>query len=88
MTGALVVWALMLGFAWFTSEGEPVCEGPLILSVDDSMPPQCETRIPGLLEVGPVLLGLLAFLAWCGFLVATGLEQRRVRNDVASEDDS
>lgn len=29
-------------FAWFASEGEPVCEGPLILSGGDSFPPDCD----------------------------------------------
>lgn len=24
-----------------TSEGEPVCEGPFVFRVDDSLPPQC-----------------------------------------------
>lgn len=88
MTGALVVWALMLTFAWFTSDGEPVCEGPLINSSDDSDPPQCPSPIEGLLEVGPVLLGLLVVFAWLGFLVTTGLAQRRRRSDITSVDDS
>jgi len=79
MTGALVVWALMLTVAWFTSEGEPVCEGVLITQTDDSFPPQCPTLIEGVIEVGPPLLGLLAFFGWIGFLVTTGLAQRRQR---------
>jgi len=86
MTGALVVWALMLVTAWFTSEGEPVCKGPLISQVKLSLPPQCPSPIEGLIEVGPVLLGALGFLGWIGFLVTTGLEQRRQRDDLVSVD--
>ncbi len=87
MTGALAVWAFFLAVAWFTSEGVPVCEGFLILSVDDSMPPGCPEPIEGLLDVGPPLLGLIAFFGWIGFLVTTGLDNRQQRKDVVSEDD-
>jgi len=88
MTAAFVVWALMLAFAWFASESEPVCEGPLILGVNDSMPPECDELVVGLLEVGPVLLGLLLVFGLLGFLATTGLARRRKRHDLASEDDS
>jgi hypothetical protein len=36
---ALIVAIAVLGLA--TSEGEPVCEGPFIWRVDESLPPQC-----------------------------------------------
>lgn len=36
---ALLIAIAVLGL--MTSEGEPVCEGPFILRVDDSLPPQC-----------------------------------------------
>lgn len=77
MTGALVAWALLLGLAWFTSESEPVCEGVLILETDDSDPPQCPSLLDGLFEVGPILLAMCLFIGWVGFLVATGVAQRR-----------
>lgn len=79
MTGALVVWILLIGIAWFTSEGEPVCEGIFILDVETSLPPQCDGPIEGLLQTGPILLFLLLFVGWVGFLAATGLAQRRER---------
>lgn len=58
---ALVVAIAVLGLG--TSEGEPVCEGPFILRVDDSLPPQC----PSPTEVVPAVvlvwaLGLGAIL--------------------------
>ena len=88
MTAAFVVWALMLAFAWFASESEPVCEGPLILGADDSSPPKCDELVVGLVEVGPVLLGLVLVFGLLGFLATAGLDRRRRRRtDVASDDD-
>lgn len=78
----------LCGDCWFASEGEPVCEGFLITETDDSMPPQCPSPFEGLLRVGPALLGLPVFFGWIGFLVTTGLAQRRERQGVASDDDS
>lgn len=87
MTGALMVWALFLMVAWFTSEGEPVCTGPLITQVEESDPPKCPSPIEGVVDVGPPLLGLLVFLGWIGFLVTTGLTQRSDRKDVTLLDE-
>ena len=56
----------MLVLAFFVSEGEPVCEGPLILDVDDSDPPQCDGPIAGLPSVGLALYAV-------GFTITTGL---------------
>jgi len=61
-----VVWVLLLGALFISSEGEPVCEGPLILGVDDSYPPQCDAPIAGLPMVGSML-----YIA--GFTVTTTL---------------
>ena len=47
----LGVWAVVFGALpaalFLTTNGEPVCEGPLIVDVDDSSPPQCNTHIEG-----------------------------------------
>ena len=45
---------MLFSFAWLVSEGEPVCEGPLILSVEDTYPLGCD----GPSGVIPVVLGL------------------------------
>lgn len=34
------------------SEGEPVCDGPFITEVDDSLPPQCPSPVEFLPTVG------------------------------------
>ena len=39
----LIVAVAVLGL--LMSEGEPVCEGPFILRVDDSLPPQCPSPV-------------------------------------------
>lgn len=52
------------------SEGEPVCEGPFILRVDDSSPPQCPSPVDFLPMVAiawvaglGVLLGIRALVS-------------------------
>ncbi|MBP7629550.1 MAG: hypothetical protein KA758_03790 [Acidimicrobiales bacterium] len=40
---ALIVAVAVLGL--LMSEGEPVCEGPFIFQVDDSLPPQCPSPV-------------------------------------------
>jgi hypothetical protein len=59
---ALVLAVLVLGMA--TSEGEPVCEGPFITEVDDSLPPQCGSPLDfvPLVVVGWVVV-LIAIVA-------------------------
>ena len=56
----LVVWVAVVlvgtGLLFLTSEGEPVCEGLLIVDVDDSDPPQCNTLTEGLREHGGMWL--------------------------------
>ena len=68
-----VIWVLLLGVAFAASEGEPVCEGPLILQVDDSYPPNCPDPVNGLGIVAPRLYGVgliiasvIAGLTWVG----------------------
>jgi hypothetical protein len=77
LTAALVLWSAALTVAWFTSQGEPVCEGPLILEVDDSDPPQCPDVVEGLLEVGPSLLAFVVFVAVIGSLLHTSAARSR-----------
>ena len=47
----LRVWAVVFGVVtaalFLTTDGEPVCEGPLIIDIDDSSPPQCNTHVEG-----------------------------------------
>ncbi len=59
--------------AWFLSSGEPICEGPLILAGDDSSPPQCDSPVHGLGQVGltlfvagliPLTIGAAGVLTW------------------------
>lgn len=62
------------------SEGEPVCEGPLILDVDDSDPPQCDDPVDGLLaNAGPLAVAglLVACLVETGFVVGRMIRRRR-----------
>jgi hypothetical protein len=40
------------GLGLLTSEGEPVCKGPFITRVDDSLPPQCPAPVEFLPTVG------------------------------------
>ena len=60
-----------------TSDGEPVCGGPLILDVDDSDPPQCDAPIEGLAAQMPFIAFGAAAATWC---VASATElARRMR---------
>lgn len=56
---ALVLAVLVLGLT--TSDGEPVCEGPFITEVDDSLPPQCGS---------PVDVVSVVLIIWVAVLVA------------------
>lgn len=53
----LIVWTaaflISVIVAYVTSEGEPVCRGPLITEVLTSYPPQCPDPIDGLWERTP-----------------------------------
>ena len=48
-----VVWIPLMLAALLVSDGEPICEGPLTLGMDDSDPPQCDDPIVGLMTVAP-----------------------------------
>lgn len=84
---ALVVWSLiwlvLLAVAYLSSEGEPVCEGPLILSVDDSFPPQCEAPSAALPTVG-LLLYAIGFIP--AMFLAAVLKARDDRRAIGSQD--
>jgi hypothetical protein len=54
----LVVCAVLVVTGLAVSRGEPVCEGPLILDVDDSDPPQCDDPISSLPTAAPLILGI------------------------------
>lgn len=67
----LIVAVAVLGL--LMSEGEPVCEGPFILRVDDSSPPQC----PSPVEFLPTVLPAVA-IAWVvGLGVILGMRALR-----------
>lgn len=63
--GWTVLFLVIAVLGLLTSEGEPVCEGPFILRVDDSSPPQCPSPVEFLPTVG---------IAWAvGLLVILGI---------------
>ncbi len=64
----VVVCTLLVLVALATSTGEPVCEGPLILGVDDSDPPQCDDPISALPAAFPTIAGFGLMLS--GLLTA------------------
>ena len=75
---AVFVFAVVAGALLLLSEGEPVCEGPLILDVDDSDPPQCDSPLDGLIEQSvPLIVGsvLLAAVLRVVFVLATSRRQ-------------
>lgn len=51
-------WGVLLIVALLLSHGEPVCDGPLILAVDESFPPQCDDPVAALPLVGSVLYAI------------------------------
>ncbi len=67
----IVVCILLVLVALATSTGEPVCEGPLILGVDDSDPPQCDDPISALPTAFPVIAGFGLILS--GLFTALGI---------------
>ena len=58
-----------------TSEGEPVCEGPFIWRVDDSLPPQCPSPVEFLPMVG------IAWAVGLGVILAVRVLARSTRPD-------
>ena len=82
---ALIVWSLiwfaLLVVAFLMSDGEPICEGPLILSVDDSFPPQCDSPSAALPTVG---LFLYAIGFFPSMVLAAVLKARDDRRAIGS----
>lgn len=74
---ALVVAIAVLGLV--TSEGAPVCEGPFILRVDDSLPPQC----PSPTEVLP-LVALVWAVGLGAILLVRALGRERSARSAAT----
>ena len=65
-------WGVLLIVLLVLSHGEPVCEGPLILAVDESFPRQCEDPTAALPLIGGVLylIGFVPTMALAAFLRA------------------
>lgn len=47
-----------------TTDGEPICEGPLIYDTDASDPPQCNAVLDGLRRWMPMIAFGSAVLTW------------------------
>jgi hypothetical protein len=67
-----IVWAVVLMVAFVASNGEPICDGPLILDVTDSIPPQCTEPIGALPRLGILLyvVGLAPSMILAAFVQA------------------
>lgn len=78
----LLIWTIvcivLVALAFVFSEGEPVCEGPLILGGDDSDPPQCPDPIEGLAPTAPLIL--VAGLLLTGVIAGLGAGIGRLRS--------
>ncbi|WP_420452915.1 hypothetical protein [Ilumatobacter sp.] len=72
-----LIWLVLLVVAYLMSEGEPICEGPLILSVDDSSPPQCDAPSAALPTVGLFLYAIGSFPAMVLAAVLRARDDRR-----------
>jgi hypothetical protein len=81
----LLIWTIvcivLVVLAFVFSEGEPVCEGPLILGADDSDPPQCADPIEGLAPTAPLIL--VAGLLVTGVIAGLGAGFDRLRAGAA-----
>ena len=63
-------WFALMCVLWLSSDGEPVCEGPLITQTDDSFPPQCNTLLDGVQTYVPGLLLGVLLIAVVGLVAA------------------
>jgi hypothetical protein len=72
---ALIVAVAVLGVSM--SEGEPVCEGPFILRVDDSSPPQCPSPVEFLPTVAIAWVAGLGVLLGIWALVTSSSRRRQ-----------
>lgn len=72
----LIVAIAVLGL--LMSEGEPVCEGPFILRVDDSSPPQCPSPVEFLPTVAIVwVVGLGVIVGMRALMSASSRRPQR-----------
>lgn len=76
-----LIWLVLLVIAYLVSEGEPVCEGPLILAVNDSFPPQCDAPSAALPTVG---LALYAVGFFPSMLVAAAIQAQDSRRTIGA----
>ena len=60
----LAICALVTVVLVLTSDGEPVCDGPLVYDTDDSDPPQCNSLLDGLRRMMPVIAVGAFGLTW------------------------
>lgn len=66
-------WGVLLVVLLLLSHGEPVCEGPLILAVDESFPPQCDDPTAALPSIG----GVLYLIGFVPTMALAALRHRR-----------
>ncbi|NLD77473.1 MAG: hypothetical protein GX643_12500 [Acidimicrobiales bacterium] len=59
----------VVGLGLLMSEGEPVCEGPFIFNIADSMPPQCPSPVEFLPTVAIAWVVVLAVIVGIRALV-------------------
>jgi hypothetical protein len=78
LIGWTATWAALVLVLVLVSDGEPICEGPLILGADDSDPPQCDGPLTGLATVGPILF-VIGLVIFSGLALVIELLVRRSR---------
>lgn len=64
-----VLFVVIMASGLAVSEGEPVCEGPFILGVDDSFPPQCDSPLiaaPYVVSVWAIGLAMIVIVRMIG----------------------
>lgn len=72
---ALLFAIVVLGL--LTSEGEPVCEGPFVPRVADSLPPQCPSPVEVFVELLPLVV--VAWVVGLGVILGIrGLKRARL----------
>lgn len=74
LIGWTALWAILMALGLGLSEGTPVCEGPLIRSINDSDPPTCGGPVAGLVAIAPVtfLVGVAIVLVAVGLIHVGG----------------
>ena len=51
----VLIWIAIMSTAYATSDGSPICDGPLVFSVDESFPPACDDPVDGLVVAAPIV---------------------------------